>query len=264
MTSQKGSMSPAIVAALALGLAVIAGCAYYVMRQSDTPRAQDVSVMEVSNTHELRDVQNAGSDTDVAPGRLPVVALKTESGQGVPDTYVYPRTASFPMSDSYGSQLGAYGAAGTLWLGLRGWTGTASEGVDGNTTVALYPEAMGEAGVEGISYATYPACLSCILNGAAPFFPEAARALKEQYGDTPYRLSELAITRVSDSVVTYSYRNDRGTMAYGAASYIDASDPYFQRFEIVVKPERADVAAHLAQLEGEALANGKGLDLHLR
>ncbi len=81
----------------------------------------------------------------VAPGgsrgwvtiQLPVIPVETSGGAGA--TFHYPASVRIRVPPLLRRKLSAYGAAGLVWLGPRGWHSLASAGADGSATVALYP-----------------------------------------------------------------------------------------------------------------------------
>jgi hypothetical protein len=157
---------------------------------------------------------------------LPVTIVPTTFGLPDEEAPTYP--ASISVEASPRVQVAAYGGAGQVWLAPRSWTGHASEGVDGSTTVELYP--VGEDGTSGpqISYTVIPACVGCMEGAAAPYFPEALKQWNEDYnkdGTNPARIPRnLKITRISPCLVTYALPNEHGLLVRGGAFY-GPSDP---------------------------------------
>ncbi|MGH7099505.1 MAG: hypothetical protein ACREE4_17840 [Stellaceae bacterium] len=69
--------------------------------------------------------------------QIPVIPVETSGGAGA--TFHYPASVRIRVPPLLRRKLSAYGAAGLVWLGPRGWHCLASAGADGSATVALYP-----------------------------------------------------------------------------------------------------------------------------
>jgi hypothetical protein len=192
---------------------------------------------------------------------IPVVPLKTESGLAEKDEYVYPKTYTLTKPNLYSSKIQAYGAIGQLWFGPRGWTGKAYEGADGSTSVFLLPKGGTENSDPHISYIQIPGCHGCILNSAAPFFEEAREKLKKEYDTDPAELNSLVVSKLSPSLVTYSYINSRGTKVYGVANYIVDEDEAFYQAEFALTGSDEDMGKYMVQTVTKSLLDGEGFGI---
>jgi hypothetical protein len=152
---------------------------------------------------------------------LPVRALPTDFG--LPDETAPAYVAKVQIEVAPVVRIGAYGAAGHIWLAPQSWTGRASVGVDGNTVVRIYP--AGRIGTRGarIIYTSIPACVACILSEAAPYFPDAQQQWDERFnrdGKNPIHAPRgLTLTRTSPHLVRYRLPDEGGLIVRGVAFY---------------------------------------------
>lgn len=189
------------------------------------------------------------------PLTLPVTVLETDNGETDSGTYVYkyPDTTSVPGASPFVGKLGAYGATYSVWLGLAGWTGSGTVYADGSTGVSLYPlSGSSEAGPR-ISYDSIPVCQSCMLDEAGPYFPNALDTYNQEYskdGFTPVIIPiGLAVTPISQTLVTYALPDKDGLLTRGVAYYnpnAQSTSPYVDA-EFILPVNDSDVANFLEQ-----------------
>jgi hypothetical protein len=129
-------------------------------------------------------------------------------------------------------QIAAYGASSKVWIGPKGWTGSGVVGVDGNTVVKLYPNKNHSKSGPHITYYQVPACVGCMLEEAARYFPKARAEYNSEYnkdGKLPVRIPNgLKATRLSSTLVTYTLPDSNGLSTRGVAYYNPDNDnnPY--------------------------------------
>ena len=83
------------------------------------------------------------------------------------------------------TEVAVYANNAMFVLAPSGWQCTASEGLDGNDTITVYPQGQSSTNpTEAVSGTTIPACAFCIWQQACAYFP-AARKIFTGYGPCP-------------------------------------------------------------------------------
>lgn len=137
---------------------------------------------------------------------VPVIVCPTTMGISSPSEPVA-SSASVPASAAH---LVVYSTTNAYLqvLGPRGLACQAGIGADGNASITVsHPYSNGGMAEGGISAIADPACASCFLELACPFFPAAMVALHKDYGGVlrcpPQPLGQVT-TRLSAKVVAFS------------------------------------------------------------
>lgn len=149
---------------------------------------------------------------------LAVIVLPSTYGSGNSEHYC-PRRISALVPADLTNRHAAFGAAGRLWLGLKGWAGSASEGADGSTSVLLHPatpqaptgSARAPAGPT-ISYSDSGGCAGCAMHDCAVFF--GTRPLDGSPISIPHGLKTR---RLSSHLVEFSLPGRDGISVSGVA-----------------------------------------------
>ncbi len=195
-------------------------------------------------------------DNSDDPVELPVNMLPTINGSA-DDTFTkrvqYPGSIS-TAPDSFARLIAAYGAAYRVWIGPKNWHGNGATGVNGSIIVRLYPQGD-SAGNDGqITYKEVPACKSCILEAAAPYFPEALKKYNAEYKG--YQKNKITIpeglnvSQLSPTLLTYTLPEHNGLQAIGVAYYVPldpSTDPYFAEAKFVLPVTQRPLADFLVK-----------------
>ena len=190
------------------------------------------------------------SDRPSAALMLEVHPLLTSDGSEPGGTSLYadkyPKTIRVEHAAAFASRIAAYGAAYRVWIAPKGWTGSASVGADGSTSVNLRP--IGDPAPSGprLLYEDSGGCAGCALDAGAPYFPNARRRREELFGyetQTPVPRG-LKTRRVSPKIVTYLYPSGHHLLARGVACF-DPSQPFFEKAEFVLPRTDANLQSFL-------------------
>jgi hypothetical protein len=152
-----------------------------------------------------------GAQTTTSP--VPVVICITGNGVSWAPGWTPPKSVSMPLPSGEAQQVVMYMAdqGYPRVLGPKGWWCSASVGADGNGSLEVGPSgAYGPpyghrwTADRGISVQVDPACLSCRLELACPFFAAARQQYKKYYpsgtGCSPAPPTETLFTLDSDTV----------------------------------------------------------------
>ena len=157
---------------------------------------------------------------------LTTIVLKTDDGilsDSEVNAFKYPASLTVDSPGRWSDKIAAYGAAYQLWLGLKGWTGTGASGADGNAAVNLFPPGKEDGSGPHIVYYQAPACVGCILNSAAPYFPEAMKEYNAEYNQdstNPIEIPDgIQIRKISPNIVIYSLPAKNGLLTQGVSCY---------------------------------------------
>lgn len=196
----------------------------------------------------------AGSPKPIA---IPVTVVSTQTALGDND-YTYPRTLSISVPPSLSGQVGAYGAAGVVWVGPKSWTGNANVGADGNTNVTLYPKGGSGESSPHINYTIFPACVGCILGAAARYFPDAQKMYDQEYnqdGKNPVDIPPgLKVAFDLPHLVRYTLANANGFLTRGAANFSGVEN--YTEVRIVLPENEAPLAGFLLERFEDSLIEG--------
>ena len=183
---------------------------------------------------------------------LPVTVLHSIDGGAENNSSIsanhYP-TKETLEPDSMNSLLGAYGIAYEVWVAPKGWTGDGVEGGDGNVVATLYPHPYTGTSDSTlhVSYYEVPACLMCMLENAALYFPGAMKEYNEEYNkdhtDNIVIPADLKIKRISRTLVTYAYPVKHNLLSRGVAYYRPSGDYYAEASFVL--PENDTLLADL-------------------
>ena len=158
---------------------------------------------------------------------LPVIVLPTIDGGASDDSEVnsfqYPQKDTID-ADTLNSLIAAYGAAYQVWLGPAGWVGNSRLGADGNIDVVLHPKTDSSKSGPHIFYYEAPACVGCILEAAARYFPEAMKENVREYHDTAKIPDGIQIKHLSSTLITYSLPSRSDLSMRGVAHFTGDQD----------------------------------------
>lgn len=195
---------------------------------------------------------------------LKVTQLKTGFGIGGV-TPTYPPSVTVSVPQSFSDQIDAYGVLhATTLIGPKGWTGDGMVGADGSSTANLYP--VGGSAVNGsrIIVRVDPACIGCIYDGAAPYFPKARQLAKEVFNMDIPEEPDLVSNFVTPQLLRYSLPNTSDGLEVNGIAYFTESvspqlsaQPYFIGMEITLPPQQHDLAILLLDIfiQRENLSN---------
>lgn len=181
---------------------------------------------------------------------LTVHVLPTSDGINGEGMYAdkYPKRMSIRNAEAFADQIAAFGAAYHVWIGPKGWTGSAVVGVDGGTSVGLYP--VGGSALSGphIEFAETPACMACMLDGAAPYFPRA----KQEYNETfdaplPPAPPGLRVYPLSPTLVTYLLPDVGSLMVRGVVYFGEGPNRFLEDAKFVLPHADAKLLHFLMQ-----------------
>ncbi len=188
--------------------------------------------------------------------QMPVTVLPTNDAINGSGTYSdkYPLTFSVTGNSQLTSELAAYGVIYKVWLGLTGWTGSGSIGVDGSSVVSLHPVGGGADYGERVSYSEIPACAGCMEENAAPYFSSAMQTYQE-YDEKSFGVpitvpQGLEVTPISSTLVTYTLPDADGLSTLGVVYYLPGSqtvNAYYTDAEFVLPVGDTDLLNFLAQ-----------------
>ena len=180
---------------------------------------------------------------------LPVHTLSTDSA---PDRKVgmfanrYPRTIAVRVPREFANRIEAYGTGFRVWIGPRGWTGSSGVGVDGSTTVSLFPATGHKILGARLTYHDAGACAGCAVDGAAPYFPAAMREGTELFSAGPIPVPQgLKLVRLSATLVTYQLPREDGLIVRGVVFYQAGSDPVLKDAKFVMPAGDAGLLSFL-------------------
>jgi hypothetical protein len=197
----------------AIGAAIVLACALLSFGSSSAMRAAAPARLAAPD-HQAGKQRN--SRRTPATITLTVHVLHTTYGIPSQAAYTYPKSTSLRNAGEFADQIAAFGGANHVWIGPKGWTGSAGVGADGGTGVDLHP--VGGSSLSGphIQFEATPACVSCMLGGAALYFPGAKQEYDKSFpAPLPPPPHGLRISRLSPTLVRYSLPDESGLMVRG-------------------------------------------------
>ncbi len=151
---------------------------------------------------------------------LPVITLKTGFGMdGIPTPW-YPSSIPVVIPPSLADKIAAYGEAGYVFLGPKGWTGEGLVGADGNTSINLYPSSDLSEKAPGVSIFIASTGTGVALDEATPYFSWVQMHWQELGRGFPLGPSPagIQINPISPHLVRFSFPNTpEGLERYGIA-----------------------------------------------
>ena len=188
---------------------------------------------------------------------LPVTVLHTDYGAGPANqTYPYESSINVSVPQEFSTQLGAYGVADMVIIGPKGWTGSGSVGADGTSGTKLYPIG-GSSNSANISISTGGACVGCVYDKAAPYFPEA-RQLDAGMGISSNLVSTpppgIISNFINPQLVEYSLPNTTdGMEVNGVANFVKGTQempnqPYSINFQITLPLQQHNLTQELLNI----------------
>ncbi len=187
---------------------------------------------------------------------LPVTILPTSDGIEGSGMYAdrYPQNISVTAPKKIYDQLAAYGTAYQVRLAPKLWTGDGGSGVDGGSSIYLYPLGGSMKFGPHIFYRGIPACIGCMVDAAAPFFSSATSSYNESvnqgYSNEITIPTGLQVTPISKTLITYTLPNKNGLLTHGVVYYNpgnDTIDPYFTSAEFVLPENQTSLADFLSK-----------------
>lgn len=187
---------------------------------------------------------------------LPVQELPTDlgayEGSGTPKSL--PNSVTVSAFAKYKDLLSGYGVKviDLVIIGPKDWLGNAEIGANGDTTVSLKPSNNLEFknGSE-ITYFEVPACWSCFLNAASPFWQQAQDELVKNNFTPPSPIPGLNTNFVNPELVRFTTDSKDGLEVNGVA-YIkidnDKIKPPFKAFTTVLSKEKHHLAMELIDI----------------
>ena len=170
------------------------------------------------------------------------------------NAFKYPARISVDSAGDQANEIAAYGGAYKIWLGPKGWTGNAHAGADGNAVINLRPADTSTAHGQRATYYEVPACIGCMLLAAAPYFPAAMEEYNKEYNEDSSSHIEipegLQITRISETLISYTLPEKNGLITGGVAFYLPpgvAGDPYYTEAEFVLPRTKAGLLQFLSR-----------------
>ena len=109
--------------------------------------------------------------SDTGSVSLPVVKLHTRYGIDVDSEPTYPLSVVVSVPQSISNQLSAYGAAGDVVVGPRGWTGQGLVAANGNRSIELSPKNSSRDRGARVSVFSASTGEGSAILGAAPYSP---------------------------------------------------------------------------------------------
>ncbi len=168
----------------------------------------------------------------------------------------YPKYYKLNIPISLINHIGAYGAAGMIWLGPKGWAGTASQGSDNSTTVVLGPYINKlkdyivynpNISTPYIQYENDGGCAGCSEADAATFFLKARhKALSDGFYPSAVPLGLHHLQHVDPHTVSYRLYNNHRLLACGVA-YYQGGDYYFFQMSAFVLQRHDITLLHFLQ-----------------
>lgn len=159
---------------------------------------------------------SAAPVASTSAGMVPVVVCPTEDANLSPKPHI-PATVPVPVPRGRAGKVAIFTDAhfGLRVLGPRDWKCSAVDATDGGSRVAVLPPEEGQAPSnlwgtwpasvkEAIVAFGEPACWSCRLTLACPFFAAAARAAKAAFGAKCTRPAREVVVPLSKTVVAFS------------------------------------------------------------
>jgi len=164
----------------------------------------------------------------------------------------YPKTIALDWFDTTATPVAVYGASQGLWMGPKGFTGSAATGADGSVAIRLFPQGGNEANPPFVRYERIPACVGCMMSAAAPYFANAKTDLLNNYGsampDMVRMPNELVVQKRSLTLVTYTYMEGSSSQITGVAFYSSPGDSTrgdFEQAEFALGPDNKALTALL-------------------
>jgi len=168
---------------------------------------------------------------------LPVTIIVTTYGIDGMESKAndYPKTIIVEGFDTTTMPIAAYGASQAIWLGPKGYTGSAETGADGSVAIRLFPPGGNEGKPPFVRYQLIPACVGCMMSAAAPYFENAKADLLKDYDSAMLNIvripDKLLIQKKSATLVTYTYMEGSSLQITGVAYYSSPTDSRMGVFE---------------------------------
>lgn len=185
-------------------------------------------------------LRRVGRAHTLVAAKLRVHVIPTSYAAGTAYHPKYPKSISLQVPASLKDSVSAYGAADRIWLGAKGWVGTAAQGADGSTVVELHPLAGRLRAGSHVTYTDDGGCAGCATVNAARYFPELRGEAREFYGYHEKTPVGLKIQQVSAHLVTFTLLGNAGSVTHGVAFYSGDSDYQFAQMTVVLP--RSDFA----------------------
>ena len=187
------------------------------------------------NTSVISPAENisAAKDSVILPVTVIVTMDAIEGPQS--NTADYPKTIALDWFDTTATPVAVYGASQGLWMGPKGFTGSAATGADGSVAIRLFPQGGNEANPPFVRYQRIPACVGCMMSAGAPYFANAKTDLLNNYDSTMLDLvrmpDKLVVQKRSLTLVTYTYMEGSTSQITGVAFYSSPGDSTRGDFE---------------------------------
>jgi hypothetical protein len=191
--------------------------------------------------------------SDTAAVSLPVVKLNTRHGIDVDSEPTYPSSIVVSVPLSISNQLSAYGAAGEVVVGPRGWTGRGVAAANGSISIELYPEnGSRDRGARVFVFLASPGTGSAIL-GAAPYSPWIQSHWKGLGFDVepPALKAGIRLISLTPRLSSYSLANTPEGLEVRGVFFLDAQDRIqdrmwsFTQMEVVLSSGQRHLARGL-------------------
>lgn len=153
---------------------------------------------------------------------VPVKVLNTSYGINYP-TKKFPQSITVALNPNFSDKVEAYGVGEMIVIGPKYWTGEGHVGADGTTSITLYERKFDET-KPYVSFYIIPACWSCYLEAAAPFFPEAAEELKANKFSLPEFPQNLEKYYVNPSLVVFNYPSEKSSLNINGITSVNLKD----------------------------------------
>ncbi|MBI3980239.1 MAG: serine/threonine protein kinase [Chloroflexi bacterium] len=177
---------------------------------------------------------------------LPVTALRTSSALLGDARYTYPQATNVEIPEAFSGALAAYGGGGRVVIAPRGWTGEASQGATGNTFIRLHPVGSTGASAPGMRVTwlhSGPA-----VSEAAPYFEQAARILRQQFGGEPSPPPQgIVRAPISPQLLAYGLPNTSDGLEVNGVAYFkgESIESTFVSMQVTLPPREHELATIL-------------------
>jgi hypothetical protein len=218
------------------------------MAQRDPRRAHSSSLARIAKahlSHAYAFIKGADPGTGKqanTPGTptaftLTVHVLPTSDGLHGKGMYAnrYPKNVRVRNVGAFAHQIAAFGAAYHVWIGPRGWTGSAGYGEYATRLVDLYPVGGSPLSGPHIEFLEIPFGLGSMLYRAAPYFPKARLEYNKTY-HTPLLPAPpgLRIFPLSPTLERYSLPSVGSLLVRGIVYFGYRPNPFFAEAEFVL------------------------------
>lgn len=161
----------------------------------------------------------------IVDASLPVIVLNTKFGMDVTTNPTYPKAINISVPMQYANKLSAYGAANKVIVGPKDWTGMGSIGVDGGSSVELYPNGGSSKQGPNLMVREISGCVGCALESAAIYFPGGKELFEKAFPGVSVKIPNgLKIQNLSASLLKFSLPNTTDGLAVNGMAYFDPSN----------------------------------------